>query len=398
MYEKSKKVLITLFAVIFAAVLVTPAISFGDTSFEGSAEDATENSQMADPENTASESEDVSIEILGPMIAEGTEAASAPSSEATESEASAEDGSQEKAGDCTLTLEYYENVTYEDPEKPAEHDGRRLMGSRTLAGFSEGDYINTWDYVVNIPGYFFFDAWPARLNISTNPDENLIQLFYVRLWNSEYTVNYYLMANADLSADTWGEVLEGHPLFYKMGSQTFSNQPFDMLVEGDAYEYSLNGLYVIDTYPAKIRLGEDTDNNVINVLYTTEISTLPDSVEIPDDIQPPGTLPDDEIFDKDDLIPTLPDDGNTGIYDDFLGSAADRGELEITDEMLANPVDKDQATLVSNAYQSGVLQGEALVQTGDIEKLAVPIAVAVAAAAVIVFSLFMYWRKRRQEA
>ena len=166
--------------------------------------------------------------------------------------------------------------------------------------------------------------------------------------------------------------------FTKLGSETFTNQRFDKLIVGDAYEYKIDDTYVIDTYPAQIRLGTDPDNNVINVLYTPSSTTLPDGIEIPDGIfdyndqittlpdaveVPDGnvnyddqitTLPDaveipDQIFDHDDLITTLPDDV---IVEDFVGDGNDdapgNGEavddtVEITDEMLENPVNKKDA-------------------------------------------------------
>ncbi|MDR3845946.1 MAG: hypothetical protein Q3X42_01710, partial [Eggerthellaceae bacterium] len=259
-----------------------------------------------------------------------------------------------------------------------------------------------WNYVVNIPGHFFFDGWPLNLTVTTDPNKNTFDLIYIKKWNSEYTVNYYVMTGADLSADTWSEALAPDDVeFIKMGSETFDNQRFDKLVEGDAYEYKLDDMYVIDTYPAEIRLGTDPDNNVINVLYTPTSSTLPDDLEVPDDIIPPadegdtgsgdtgsgdngtdsgdngsgdsgaGTpapdLPSDGTFDKDDISSTLPDGvtDDDESKDDFLGNEVDRGELDVTDEMLANPVSKEQANQALADYRDSLYEADNLAETGD---------------------------------
>ena len=192
--------------------------------------------------------------------------------------------------DCTVTIRYLEYMNYDDePDAVIDEMGRRVLGTRVLTGLKEGDVLNAWNYVVNIPGHFFFDGWPLNLTVTTDPNKNTFDLIYIKKWNSEYTVNYYVMTGADLSADTWSEALAPDDVeFIKMGSETFDNQRFDKLVEGDAYEYKLDDMYVIDTYPAEIRLGTDPDNNVINVLYTPTSSTLPDDLEVPDDIIPPA--------------------------------------------------------------------------------------------------------------
>ena len=222
------------------------------------------------------------------------------------------------ADNCSITLEYYEIVQYDDPDKPVGDDRLHLMGTRTLDGFHEGDTVSAWSYVVDIPGHFFWDGWPSSLTVSRDPSQNVFVFNYAKLWNAEYTVNYYVMTGADLTADSWTDALAPEDVtFTKLGSETFTNQRFDALIKGDAYEYKLDDMYVIDTYPSEIRLGTDPDNNVINVLYVPEIATLPDQIEVPD--EKPSyddittTLPDqieipDEQFNYDDLITTLPDD------------------------------------------------------------------------------------------
>ena len=288
--------------------------------------------------------------------------------------------------DCTVTIRYLEYMNYDDePDAVIDEMGRRVLGTRVLTGLKEGEVLNAWNYVVNIPGHFFFDGWPLNLTVTTDPNKNTFDLIYYKKWSSEYTVNYYVMTGADLTVDTWSEALAPDDVeFIKMGSETFENQRFDKLVEGDAYEYKLDDMYVIDTYPAEIRLGTDPDNNVINVLYTPTSSTLPDELEVPDGIIPPadegdagsgdngaGTpspdLPSDDTFDKDDITSTLPDgvtDDNES-KDDFLGNEVDRGELDVTDEMLANPVSKEQANQALADYRDSLYEADNLAETGD---------------------------------
>lgn len=316
------------------------------------------------------------------------------------------------ADNCSITLNYYEVVNFDDPDVPKDENNLRLMGTRTLSGFHEGQELTAWDYVVNIPGFFFWDGWPNRMVVSRDPSQNVYTLNYVRLWNSEYTVNYYLMTGADLTADSWGEALAPQDVeFTKLGSETFTNQRFDKLIVGDAYEYKLDGTYVIDTYPAQIRLGTDPDNNVINVLYTPTSTTLPDGIEIPDGIfdydDQITTLPDaveipDQIFDHDDLITTLPDDV---IVEDFVGDGTDapgNGEavddtVEITDEMLDNPVNKKDAEETINAYTTGTEKTMTLVKTGDRTIAVVGTLAGVAFLAAVVFAA-LAWRGRKRVA
>lgn len=356
----------------------------------------------------------------GDAGAEGSGASSG-----TEGEAAAQSDSAGLTApdECVVTINYLEYMNYDDePDAEIDAGGRRVLGTRTLTGLHEGDVLNAWDYVLDLPGHFFFDGWPVNLTVTTDPAQNTMDLIYIKLWDSEYTVNYYVMLNADLSADTWAEALAPDDVeFVKMGSQTFDNQRFDTLIQGDAYEYKLDDMYVIDTYPAQIRLGTDPDNNVINVLYTPDLANLPDDVEVPDGIIPPaaenpdgsgdagsgsgggdnsGTLPDDETLNKDDLITTLPDsiEVSSDSYDDFLGSDIDRGELEITDEMLANPVNKEQAEKVIDAYKTGVHQASSLAQTGEGLPMVATVSGAIAIVALIILISYIVVNRRKKTA
>lgn len=199
-------------------------------------------------------------------------ASTSPTEQAAEAEVDNDAEASADAAATTATIMYYENVSYDDGDVEPDEEGRVLLGTYELKDVHVGQTLNAWDYVVDIPGYFFWDGWPQNLTLGENPDDNVIKLFYFKLWNNEYTVNYYLMENADLSADNWKDALKPDDVkFIKMGSETFTDQRFDKLVKGDAYEYKIDGTYVVDTYPAEIRVGVNPDDNVINVLYLSLI-------------------------------------------------------------------------------------------------------------------------------
>ena len=282
---------------------------------------STNPTEEAAPNNDA-EAEGAAEETGGETgTAEGTSADATPNDQAAEAPAAQAESTSnaESAGSdadaegaaTTATIMYYENVNYDDGDVKPDAEGRVLLGTYELKDVAVGQTLNAWNYVVDIPGYFFWDGWPQNLTVSENPDDNVIKLFYFKLWNNAYTVNYYLMENADLSADNWKDALKPDDVkFIKMGSETFTDQRFDKLVKGDAYEYKIDGTYVVDTYPTEIRVGVNPDDNVINVLYVPDSPNTPDGVEIPDD----GAKPDDTTTPDDGTPPddaTAPDDSMT---------------------------------------------------------------------------------------
>ena len=366
---------------------------------------------------------------------EGTEATTSATEEAdaTETPATAAETPATAAEiPTTATIMYYENVSYE------------------LTDVHVGQTLNAWNYVVDIPGHFFWDGWPQNLTLTGNPSDNVINLFYFKLWNNEYTVNYYLMENADLTADNWKDALAPDDVkFVKMGSETFTNQRFDQLVKGDAYEYKIDGTYVVDTYPSEIRVGVNPDDNVINVLYVPDSANLPDDIEVPTDTTPPSdatqpddttppddsgngdnsadqaaddsgadkpaddssadkpadtpstdgsatpSLPNDTTFDKDEIEGVLPDDVKDEVVKDFIESGDAQDKTEITEEMIENPVSKSDADYVKNVYETGLKEGEKLAQTGDLVPLAIIASIALGAAAAGAIAFIMNRRAKR---
>lgn len=432
----------------FALLLLVPlsacayqalATTAGDESTE-----ATETN--SDAEATADSTEESTAEADDAAAAEAADKGNAA---ATESTASTNDAESEGAA-TTATIMYYENVSYDDGDTEPDENGRVLLGSYELTDVHVGQTLNAWNYVVDIPGHFFWDGWPQNLTLTDNPSDNVINLFYFKLWNNEYTVNYYLMENADLTADNWKDALAPDDVkFVKMGSETFTNQRFDQLVKGDAYEYKIDGTYVVDTYPSEIRVGVNPDDNVINVLYVPDSANLPDDIEVPTDTTPPSdatqpddttppddsgngdnsadqpadgsgadkpaddssadkpadtpstdgsttpSLPNDTTFDKDEIESVLPDDVKDEVVKDFIESGDAQDKTEITEEMIENPVSKSDADYVKNVYETGLKEGEKLAQTGDLVPLAIIASIALGAAAAGAIAFIMNRRAKR---
>ncbi len=387
--NKTRKLFIVVLSIVFTVALCIPTVSFANS---GTFQSISSSTSAGEARDIIEPSPVQPVDPDPETVQTGNEDASEPSQSGTQEAGDA--SIITRATDCTATIKYYENVTYEEPGVPPGEGNRYLLGTRTITGLTEGDVLDAWDYVIDLEGFFFFDGWPAKLTISSDPDKNVMELFYFRLWDSSYTVNYYLMEGADLTADNWGDALAPEDVkFTKFATETVENQPFGALVEGDAYEYQIDGAYAIDAYPAEIRVGTDADNNTINVLYVAEAATLPDAVEVPDDatapdvdkpsgdtgsgsgngslgesiIQRPSgsvTVPGDQTFSKDDLIAILPDQMTkeevAELFEDFIDAQRSSSDVEITDDMAANVVDPHVAKELIAAYNTGLEHGKAV--------------------------------------
>ena len=432
----------------FAAFVLALCLAASLTSCAYSALAATNGDEGTEATTSATEEADATETP--------TAAAETPATAAEAPTAAAETPATAAEIPTTATIMYYENVSYDDGDTEPDENGRVLLGSYELTDVHVGQTLNAWNYVVDIPGHFFWDGWPQNLTLTDNPSDNVINLFYFKLWNNEYTVNYYLMENADLTADNWKDALAPDDVkFVKMGSETFTNQRFDQLVKGDAYEYKIDGTYVVDTYPSEIHVGVNPDDNVINVLYVPDSANLPDDIEIPSDTTQPGdgaqpgngtqpgdgaqpddsengddsadqpaddsdadkpaddssaskpadtpsadgstapSMPSDTTFDKDEIEDALPDDVKDEVVKDFIESGDAQDKTEITDEMIENPVSKSDADYVKNVYETGLKEGERLAQTGDLVPLAIIASIALGAAAAGAIAFIMNRRTRR---
>lgn len=282
--EKSNKRSAKAIALFTALLLVLSlAIPFGFASAVG---------EETDPENPVNETESVDATEAPSESASMQESAEIDRDvivpEVIGSEEATEQGSVQGSADeqtYTLTLKYFEIVTYDDFEPGTDFDspGLILIKQEQIGGFHEGDTVDTWDYVQDFEGYFFFDAYPARLVISSDNSKNVIELTYGKYWNSSYNVNYYAMLNADLGTDSWSEAIQPDTEFLKMGSLTKTNQRFGKVIKGSEYEYPLAGLEVVGSFPDEITLSNGSDND-INLLYVPEADIVPPNDDVVGDI------------------------------------------------------------------------------------------------------------------
>lgn len=356
--KRYKKAVSVLASVGLAAALMVPVASFAESPSGESAPSL----------------------MTSPLALTGT-------TDTTEASDASEVPIETPATDCVATIKYYENVTHEEPGIPPGEGNRYLLGTRVLTGLTEGEVLDAWDYVVDLPGFFFFDGWPAKITVSTNPDDNIFELFYFRVWSHSYAVNYYLMENADLNADSWSGALSSEDVeFTKFGSEVFSNRPYGELVQGDKYEYNLEGAYVVDSYPSEIRVGLGPEDEAINVLYVRE-SDVPtnngsggwNKPDVPSET--PGTSnPGNSSGSSSDTSSqpsapiTLPENSDAGsagalpsdmtkqeaadLFENYINEEQNNGEIEITDEMLDNPVEPERAREMRAAYDAGYQQAQ----------------------------------------
>ena len=233
--------------------------------------------------------------------------------------ASEEQAKKSEEGKHSMTFYYLEMVLYDDPEF-SHPSNLRLLYTRTVEGLNVGDKLDTWDYVDDIDGYVFFDAFPANPVVGEDNHLNGVEVWYGNLGIHEYTVNTYHVSdgtneNVDIvDPNAVVEDIDGKPVrFQKIDSEVVSDQYFNKKVVGDDVAESLDHMEYLGSYPQSIRVQTDYDKNVINLLYTDNNTTLPDAVEIPAETF--GTEPGD-------------DEGSTGngAGSDTSGSGEEAGD------------------------------------------------------------------------
>lgn len=318
------------------------------------------------------------------------------------------------ATNCRATLNYYSVINYQDSKETISENDLNLISTRTISGLTMGQTFNSWDYVTDIQNYIFFNLAPENFTISTSPDQNIVSYYYFQE-NNSFTVNYYIMLGADLTATNWKDALApGNVQFLKIGSETFDNQPFGELVKGDAYAYKIDGAYVIDTYPAEIRVGSNADNNVLNVLYVPNSELLPSNKEINDNLpsqntgagttntdSSSATLPPDQTLSKNELTKILQSGAEEGrlneLFRDFLGTDS----VDNTNANYDFYMSPQAAKALSAAYKAGKDSGiqQELLETNGIslaEIIMAGIILVLTVLAIIGFALFASQRQQNQ--
>ena len=311
------------------------------------------------------------------------------------------------APETYVTVRYNEHYVHDVDGNPSDA-GTRLLGERAFPA-TVGETVDAWDYVAQIPGFFFWDGWPGKLTVSENPDDNVIELFYMRLSVSTYTVNYYAMTGADLTVDDWTGALSTDPSFHFLGSSTYTGQLYDKLVDGEEYAVEIEDAYAVGAFPDSIRLTLDPSDNVINVLYVPKLEAGPEDIEIEE--KPETVEPDD----GEEAVPPEnggevempPTDGGNGMLppageppagfppiDVIAPGGGSDGEVEITDEMIDNAPTPGQAQAMKDAYNSGLRDGGELAKTGDGTATAVAVLLGLALVSAGVLG-YVAWRRRR---
>lgn len=252
---------------------------------------------------------------------------SAASTNADESQNAPTQG-EVAAKTTSLTVYYCEIIPFDET---IDHPSNmRLIKTETFDGLAVGEQFEPWDYVQDLDGYMFFDGWSENYTLSENPDENNLQLHYMATQNNSATVNYYIMSKGQetdgvtyQSLDSDQVDINGDPVrFTKLGEYQLDNLRFNRFVEGADHAVLLDNLMFVDSFPSSIQVTTSPEDNVINLLYTPTLTTLPDDVLAGSDenVQPP--VSDDE---GDDDSTT----GGEGDDDSITGGAGDGADDEV---------------------------------------------------------------------
>lgn len=270
-------------------------------------------------------------------------------------------------GDYSMTFYYCEFVSYDDPtfDHPS---GQRLLHSHTVTGLNLGDQLDTWDYVANIEGYFFFDAIPARPVVVEDESQNGVELRYMNPHLNEYTINYYRICDGEEphgdaepetetahratgenndDSERLVETINGQKVaFDKIKSVTVDEQPCNIKVEGHSWAHELDDLMYLDSFPASIRLSTDPASNVINLVYADTMASLPDDTEVADKPEN-GSEPDST---PGETTPSTPDDSTTDGADDATdGDNPGNGSGDATGSDSDSSTDEDASDTVDTS-------------------------------------------------
>lgn len=231
----------------------------------------------------------------------------------------------------SLTVYYCEIMPFD--ESIDHPSNMRLLQTKTFDGLPVGETFNSWDYVENLDGYFFFDGWAESYVLSENPEENNLQLHYFATQNNSATVNYYIMSEdptddyetyqsfqSDL-VEIGGESI----LFTKLGEYQLEGLRFNRPVTGEDHAIAIDDLMFVESFPSSIQVSTSPEDNIINLLYAPALTTLPDDLLVDEGSTTPPAV--DEPVNDDNSV----DDSTSADDNESAGDSNNAGDNGSTD-------------------------------------------------------------------
>ena len=192
-----------------------------------------------------------------------------------------------KRTDLKYTVNYLEKDTYQV-----------LRSAKTDQATFE-DVIKAKDEIVNIEGYKYISSNPESITISADETENIINIYYEKIPEVNYKVEYYFNGVHDtkIKADATGTVLLGEEIPFEkpdeigeyqyLGYYEFNDEKNAMPVEAINGEnlikvyYGKSEVEINKTATAQVRVGEVIDYKitVTNKGYVSSTVTVTDELK-----------------------------------------------------------------------------------------------------------------------
>lgn len=156
----------------------------------------------------------------------------------------------------SLTVYYCEIMPFD--ESIDHPSNMRLLQTKTFDGLPVGETFNSWDYVENLEGYFFFDGWAESYVLSEGTTD-------------DYAT--YQSFQSDLV-----EIGGASILFTKLGEYQLEGLRFNRPVTGEDHAVAIDDLMFVESFPSSIQVSTSPEENIINLLYAPALTTLPDDL------------------------------------------------------------------------------------------------------------------------
>ena len=180
-----------------------------------------------------------------------------------------------------------------------ELDTNKVLKTRKTAQATFEDVINAKDEIVNIKGYKYIYSNPKSITISVDETENIINIYYEKIPEVNYKVEYYFNGVHDtkIKADATGTVLLGEEILFEkpdeigeyqyLGYYEFNDEKNAMPVEAINGEnlikvyYGKSEVEINKTATAQVRVGEVIDYTitVTNKGYVSSTVTVTDELK-----------------------------------------------------------------------------------------------------------------------